>query len=751
MIVGTHMDDKKRCTPEHVAELVASVRRTITAWERSFPQHERLTILKHTDECWFFPVSSITGDGVARVRSRLMDVAADQPSLRERIPLLYLKLLDVVRLHRRAAAADNVPITTWAQLREWAGFEDETQLERAVQLLHDWGEVLWFSESGALRDVVVLSPQWLTAMFATIIAPSPNSVDADLDAGAATPASPSTSLSAHSESESSAGHSDSDEVEAASPRGRLSRSSHTRDLGIVERSELPQRWAAYDAAHFAYFETLLERFELWLPLDNGQRFLVPCLLPRRGPDEDVGIEWDLVRFGRCFTLPFPLHGLFERCLVQLTRLYATTRHLRRGEAVLRGCGTVTIFAQLRPHQTPAHANGERFLFCVAAVEADLAAARLAVASIMFVVHNFFQDWYNASLHDQVVTEVLCPRCCTADQCGTFELEAVLRIHLDGAVASVQCPLCRASLRLVADLVPEIVDPVHARSAFATDVEELGHVADGASSRVYKGRLRSSSSSELVAVKKLRVHDLTVAWFVEFLQEISMLQQLQHRNLVGVRAAYLRPLCIILEWVGGGTLASAIAAFQGPHNWPLIGAILRDIAVGMSFLHAQVPPVLHRDLRSMNVLVCHLSCTADPVVKIADLGSSCRSLGKVSGRGVHNPRWKPPELFAGAEYTAAADVYCFGLIMWELVGRTIPFHDLSELESPAWRGDHLFGHSHNLLQIGRRSLWIVFCWALALRWTGWSRYATTTSRSCSIVGRRCPRSARLLRTSRRKCC
>ncbi len=105
------------------------------------------------------------------MRTRLMEVAADQPSVRERVPLFYLKLLDVVRIQRRL---ENVPITSWSRLREWAGFEDEKQLERAVQLLHDWGELLWFSEVAALRDMVVLSPQWLTSMFATIISSKDN-------------------------------------------------------------------------------------------------------------------------------------------------------------------------------------------------------------------------------------------------------------------------------------------------------------------------------------------------------------------------------------------------------------------------------------------------------------------------------------------------------------------------------------------------------------------------------------------------
>lgn len=157
----------------------------------------------------------------------------------------------------------------------------------------------------------------------------------------------------------------------------------------------------------------------------------------------------------------------------------------------------------------------------------------------------------------------------------------------------------------------------------------------------------------------------------------MLQTLRHKNLVSIRAAYLRPLCIVLEWVAGGSLDQAISRFRGPHDWPVLWTVLRDISSGMAFLHAQQPlPIYHRDLKTMNILVCNLQADADPCVKIADLGSSCPSFGKVSGRIIHNPRWKPPELFSGVEYTAASDVYAFALIMWELVGRAIPFHELN---------------------------------------------------------------------------
>lgn len=39
----------------------------------------------------------------------------------------------------------------------------------------------------------------------------------------------------------------------------------------------------------------------------------------------------------------------------------------------------------------------------------------------------------------------------------------------------------------------------------------------------------------------------------------------------------------------------------------------------------------------------------------------------------NPRWLAPEILAGLPYTVAADVYSFGVIMWELLTWEVPWH------------------------------------------------------------------------------
>ena len=80
-----------------------------------------------------------------------MDIASRQPYLQEKIPLVYLKLLDVLKQRRKRAKQ---PFISWKQFREWGVIADEPQLRRATELLHDWGELLCFTKPKQLQDLV---------------------------------------------------------------------------------------------------------------------------------------------------------------------------------------------------------------------------------------------------------------------------------------------------------------------------------------------------------------------------------------------------------------------------------------------------------------------------------------------------------------------------------------------------------------------------------------------------------------------
>ncbi len=95
-------------------------------------------------------------------------------------------------------------------------------------------------------------------------------------------------------------------------------------------------------------------------------------------------------------------------------------------------------------------------------------------------------------------------------------------------------------------------------------------------------------------------------------------------------------------------------------WKLRLSIAADVASGMSFLHSITPPIVHRDLKSPNVLLHRLS-SGEIVAKVADFGLSVRFglVTALKGAAVENPVWTAPEVLQGLAYDASCDVYSFG--------------------------------------------------------------------------------------------
>lgn len=106
----------------------------------------------------------------------------------------------------------------------------------------------------------------------------------------------------------------------------------------------------------------------------------------------------------------------------------------------------------------------------------------------------------------------------------------------------------------------------------------------------------------------------------------------------------------------------------------------DVARGLQFLHSLDPPLLHRDLKTPNVMLASSDARDPAVAKIADFGLTKELLTETlrgetaSNREVTNPTWLAPEVLAAKNYGKPSDVYAFGLILWELIAREIPYRN-----------------------------------------------------------------------------
>ena len=169
--------------------------------------------------------------------------------------------------------------------------------------------------------------------------------------------------------------------------------------------------------------------------------------------------------------------------------------------------------------------------------------------------------------------------------------------------------------------------------------------------------------------------MAVAAFGEFRREVWLMTGLKHPCIVSLKGFCTSPLMMIMECVTGGDLYSMIHNDKIDMNWHLRLKLAIDMAYGMAFLHGINPPLLHRDLKSPNVLVMDHAEGTPVIAKVADFGLSSRLfVDTLNDRAVENPTWCAPEIMQNKPYTEKADVYSYGMMLWELLTRELPFEN-----------------------------------------------------------------------------
>jgi serine/threonine protein kinase len=191
-----------------------------------------------------------------------------------------------------------------------------------------------------------------------------------------------------------------------------------------------------------------------------------------------------------------------------------------------------------------------------------------------------------------------------------------------------------------------------------DIELFDRIGEGSSGKVYVAWWMHTP----VAIK-----------FVEGSPrlEANLMLRMRHPNVASLFGMVVAPTALVMEYCSQGTLDTVLA--RGGHiEYNDRVRMAMDVARGMNYLHTRTPAILHRDLKSPNVLV-HKSGEA----KVADFNTSAVCSGPAPSRPPpDNPMWLAPEVLAGQECTKASDVYSFGIIMWEVFTRQKPWSSMT---------------------------------------------------------------------------
>ncbi|KAL5222116.1 hypothetical protein ABZP36_026829 [Zizania latifolia] len=195
-----------------------------------------------------------------------------------------------------------------------------------------------------------------------------------------------------------------------------------------------------------------------------------------------------------------------------------------------------------------------------------------------------------------------------------------------------------------------------------DNRELG---DGGFGTVYKGNLRDG---RVVAVKRL--YNNSYRRVEQFVNEAAILSRLRHPNLVmfyGCTSSHSPELLLVYEFVPNGTVADHLHGHLAPEralSWPLRLSIAVESAAALTYLHAIEPPIVHRDVKTTNILL-----DADFHVKVADFGLSRLfplDVTHVSTAPQGTPGYVDPEYHQCYQLTDKSDVYSFGVVLVELI-------------------------------------------------------------------------------------
>lgn len=216
---------------------------------------------------------------------------------------------------------------------------------------------------------------------------------------------------------------------------------------------------------------------------------------------------------------------------------------------------------------------------------------------------------------------------------------------------------------------DLVDPQE-EIAFE-DLNEMTLIDEGSSCVVHRAEYRGRP----VAVKLLKNQQESPELFR---RETVNLQRLRHPNIVALLGIHSQQpyRCIVMEFVDGPTLFDVIHSRSHVYDWLTVFKYGIDISSGMSYLHGLSPPLIHRDLKSLNILV-HIGDADEMTAKICDFGlSKTKQTATQMTARCGTFQYMAPEMLAPPfEYNELVDVFSFGMILWELVARQFPYDTL----------------------------------------------------------------------------
>jgi len=214
------------------------------------------------------------------------------------------------------------------------------------------------------------------------------------------------------------------------------------------------------------------------------------------------------------------------------------------------------------------------------------------------------------------------------------------------------------------------------------IEWRERIGMGSQAEVFKGFFGEKE----VAIKQFIFNKRRAAQLkqeVSFIRETEVLSRLSHDHLVRLYASAFdqQPFLMIMEYCAGGTVYELLYENEEMEMMLMSEQKLKmacDVAWAMRYLHGNTPQIIHRHLKSLNLLLVASVNSSDdePYVKVSDFGFCKMKETEEWGQMTKSLEgcWMAPEVISG-DYNEKVDVYSYAMVLFEILAQEMPFEDL----------------------------------------------------------------------------
>ena len=655
LIIATHIDKMNSSKRnQRLQELNDEIKNIYHRWMYQFePGEDVIQIVSQKDnDMLIWPVGK--KETLEHIESAMI-YSAEQ---RNPIPSKYMLLRSRINQLR---SHDSIPIIEKSKLDEIAkefGI-DSRETSSALELLHEWGEVMYFSNGWHLSKKIILDPRWLSNLFKTVSS-----------------------------------------FKFSSREGNYT--------AIISISELKKRWrdANFSPDLDMFLIELLEYFQIMVkaPNENGSRYIVPSLL-RSSPPPDYwiplrhlqtrlkssptkpsqqssnnneintnnnplhlqvvednnpatqtlhhvydNISFPLVEYYREYHLPFSPHGLISRLLAHFFILG------QRGDIEIQyfwETGIVLFDKIQNVHILVTLEDDNQSTFgriVEVVIRGPSPHWRTKMAFFHSLVTGIIFDWY-PGIRNRISIYVGkrdvkgCIIHVPYEQCVDNFLLNNINQNQNQNQSSIMEQSSSSFLHdsdIIIELLPELTQPIirweqgefqnedlsDSEIKFNREIQIIKKLGGGMFGNVFKAKW----NDKLVAVKTLSTDSPNRDDIMDFCKEVAILKALDHPCIVKLLYFFPNPMAIVTELITGGDLEEAIKTHYAQITWEVLTKILLDVCRALVYMHSFSPPIYHNDIKVANILVIDLHAK-DPeiAVKVADVG--CARMASLIGGAV----------------------------------------------------------------------------------------------------------------------